>query len=231
MQHLNERIAEEELVFPVVKTPCHLLQVGGEMLHRNLMPRAHHATLEQRERGFNRVRRDAQAAFVADVFFGLMIDRFMFAVELRGVEIVEPGFVRHNHVNSFVHVPSNNLVNLVLVEVRRRDEMQATAALPNAHDWRVFLPLVRILCVTADIHLINFHGALEFVLCLFHCFADAVTEIPRRLIRQAEHSLDLVCRNPLARFGNQISDEKPFREREMRVMEDRSYGHGELIAA
>ncbi len=105
------------------------------------------------------------------------------------------------------------------------------ATLTDADYWRVLFPLVHILGVAADVHLINLHRAREFVVRLFHCLADAVTEVPRGLVGDAEHSLDLVCGNPFARFCHQIGHEEPLRQRQMRVMEDRSHSHGELVAA
>lgn len=231
MQQTNERIAEEVLILAVVKAPRHLLQVGGKMLHRNLMPRAHYATLEQRERGFDRVRRDAEPTLVPDVLLGLVIHRLVFAVVLRGFEVVELRFVGHDDIDGLVHVSRNDLVDFVLIQIAGRDEVQVTAALTNADDWRVLLPLVRVLGVATDVHLVNFNRAFELMVRLFHGLADAVTEIPRGLVGDAEHSLNLVCGDAFARFGNQVRDEKPFRQRQVRVMKDRADRHRELVAA
>jgi hypothetical protein len=41
----------------------------------------------------------------------------------------------------------------------------------------------------------------------------------------------LVSRNPLARFRHQVSNEKPLRKRQMRVVEDCADSYGELVLA
>lgn len=232
MQHLDERIAEEVLILAVVKAPRHLLQVGGKMLHRDFMPRTDNAALEQRERRFDCVRGHGQAAFISNILVFRVIHFLVLGLmESRGAEVVELRFVGHDYVNGFVHVAGDDLVDLVLVQVRGRDEVEAAAALTNANHGRVLLPLIRVLGVTADVHLINFHGAREFVLRLFHGLADAMAEVPRGFVGDAEHSLDLISGDAFARFGHQVGNEKPLRQRQMGVMEDRSHGHGELIAA
>lgn len=37
--------------FPIVETPCHLVQIGCKMLRADLMPRTHDAAREQAESG------------------------------------------------------------------------------------------------------------------------------------------------------------------------------------
>lgn len=202
------------------------------MFDRDFMPCAHHAALEQRERRFDRIGRNAQPAFVPDVFIGLVIDALVFHLVIHGrSEVVELRFVRHDHVHSLVHVSGDDLVNLVLIQVRGRDEVKVSATLTDAHDGRVLLPLVRVLGMASDVHLVNFNCALEFVVRFFHSFADAMAEVPRRLVRDAKHSFDLIRGDALARFRNQVGHKKPLRQRQMRVVEDRSYGRGELIMA
>jgi len=231
LQHLDERIAEEILILSVVETPCHLLQVGWEMLYRDFMPCAYNAALEERECRLDCVRGHAQAAFVPNVFLFRVIHLAMLAVKLRSVEVVELGFVRHDDIDRLVYVAGDNLIDLVLIQVRGGDEMEMPATLTDAHHRLMLLPLVRVLRVTADVHLVNLNRALEFVFGLFHCLADAMAEIPRSLVRSADHALDLIRRNPLARFGKQIRNEEPFSERQMRVVKDRAYSHGELVFA
>jgi hypothetical protein len=46
LQQFNESVANKVGVLPIVETPRHLLQVGGEMLYRDLMTRSHNAMLK-----------------------------------------------------------------------------------------------------------------------------------------------------------------------------------------
>lgn len=202
------------------------------MFDRDFMPCAYNAALEQGKCGFNRIRRDTQAAFVTDVFIGLVIDALVLrlAIHRRG-EIVEPRFVRHDHIHGLVHVSGDDLINLGLIQIARRDEVEMSAALADADYWRVFLPLVCVLGVASDVHLVDLDRSLEFVIRFFHRFADAVAEVPRCLVGDAQHSLDLIRGDALARFRNQVGHQEPFGERKMRVMEDRPDRHRELIVA
>lgn len=231
MQHLHQRIAEKEFVLAVVKTPCHFLQVGWKMFHGNFMPRSNYAALEQGERRLDCVRGHSQPAFVPNVFLFFVVDGLVLALKLRRVEIVEFGFVGHDHINSFVDVPRHDLVDFVLIQVAGGNEMQMTAPLPDANYGLMLLPLIRVLSVTADIHLIHFDSALELMVRFFHCLANSMAEIPCCLVRDAEHSFDLISGHALARFGHQIGHEKPFRQGQVRIVEDRSNGNRELVFA
>jgi len=232
-QQSHERIAEEVLILPVVESPCHLLQVGGEMFHRDFMPRAHNSALEKRERGFNRVRGYAHLAFVADVLFGPVVNALVlrFAVGRRA-EIIEFRFIGHNDINGLVNVALNNLVNLFLIQWGiGLNEVEMSAALTNADYRDVLLPLIGIVRVTADVHLIDFYGAREFMIRLCHRLADAVTEIPRRLVSHTQGALELVCRHTLAALTKQVGAEKPLPQVQMCIVEDGCCGNGELVMA
>ena len=61
--------------------------------------------------------------------------------------------------------------------------------------------------------------------------ADAVAEIPSGLIGDLQDALQLVRRYPLAGFTHQVDCGKPLLERKVGIMEDRSSGNGELVAA
>ncbi len=201
------------------------------MLHGNLMPCADHAALKQRERGFNRVRAHRQTAFIADVFFFAVIYRLVFAAILCESKVVELRFVRHDDIDSGIDIPGNDVVHLSLIEMFGVDKMQAAATLANADDWRVLLPLVFVLCVTANAHLIDFNRALEFVLRFRHCLADSMAQVPCGLIGNPEHPFNLIGTHSLAGFRHQIGNQEPFRQREMGVVEDRTDRDGELIFA
>jgi len=231
LEHLHERIAEQKLVLSIVETEGHLLQVGGEMLDGDFMPRSYNAALEETEGRLDCIRADRQPAFVTDVFFFAVVHSLVLAAILGEVEIVELGFVRHDDIHGRIDVARDNLVDLLLIQILGMNEVQAPAALSDADDRRVLLPLVFVLCVTTDVHLINFDRARQLVLCFFHCLADAMAQIPRGLVGDSEHSLDLIRAHSLARFRKQVDNEKPLSQRQMRVMEDGSNRHRKLVAA
>lgn len=201
------------------------------MLHRNFMPRSDNAALKERECRFDGISCDAHLAFVPDVFFGAMIDALVLgSVVSGGGEVIEIGFVSHDDIYSLVHILRDNLVHLLLIQGRVcLDEVEMSAALTNADYWRVFLPLVRILRVASDIHLVHFNGASEFMIDLSHRLADSVAEIPRGFVAHTERSLELVSGHPLATLAEQVSAEKPLPQIQMCIVEDGCCGNTELV--
>src|SRR6266404_5814103 len=71
--HMAERVDEQIGPVSAIKTKFHFLQVGCEMFSRNLVPRSHDATLEQRERILRSIRVD----FAHDVDAGLVPNDFV----------------------------------------------------------------------------------------------------------------------------------------------------------
>ena len=61
---LKHGVPKQVRILAIVEPPCHLLQVGRQMLCRNPMPRANDAALEQRERGLDSVGAHAQAVLI-----------------------------------------------------------------------------------------------------------------------------------------------------------------------
>ncbi len=64
-----------------------------------------------------------------------------------------------------------------------------------------------------------------------HRGADAVTEIPGCLVGDTDGALQLVGRNPLLAFENEINRQKPLPQRQVGIVHDRSRRHAELVAA
>src|SRR5216683_3390583 len=204
------------------------------MLCRNLMPCSYNPALEERESGLNRVSSDAHPFLVPDVLVCAVIHALMLPPVLGQSEVIELRFVSYDDIHGRVHVASNDVVHGALVYLIGLDEVQMPIALPDADYGSLVYELVFVAlasALAADVRFINFDRASHLVFRLSHSSADAMAEIPRRLVRDAEHSLHLVRGNPLAGFGHQIGNQEPFGQRQMGIVEDRSHGHGELVAA
>src|SRR5207244_13392479 len=84
----------------------------------------------------------------------------------------------------------------------------------------------------ADIGFIHFDSTIEHgLICFFHCCTDAMAKIPSSLIAHPNGTLDLVSGDSLARFAEQQCHHEPFRQRKMRVMEDRADRDRKLVIA
>ena len=98
---MTQGFGKQVAVLSPVKAELHLRQIPGEMLGRNFVPASHDATLQQRERRFDRVR--MHVAF--DVDTSRMLDGFVLrphVAEQGGRGIVQrtrvaTGIVRHNY--------------------------------------------------------------------------------------------------------------------------------------
>src|SRR5216684_1395011 len=204
------------------------------MLCRNLMPCANNPAFEKGERGLDRVRSDTHALFVPDVFVCAVIDALMLSAIFRHPEVIELRFVSHDDIHGRIHVTSNDVVHGALVYQIGLDEVEMPISLADADNGSLVYELVSVafaFALSADVCLIHLDRASQLMFCLSHSGADAMAEIPRRLVGDAEHALHLVGGNPLAGFSHQIGNEEPLRQREMGIVEDGSHGYGELIAA
>ena len=57
--HRAQRVNEQIGILPAIEAECHLVQVKGEMLRADLVPRSNDAALQEREGGLDGVGRDA----------------------------------------------------------------------------------------------------------------------------------------------------------------------------
>lgn len=86
--------------------------------------------------------------------------------------------------------------------------------------------------LAADVGFVSFnHPGQHGWIGLLHGRPDAVAEIPRGLVADSEHPLELVGRDPFLGLGHQVSGDEPLTERKVGVMKDRAGHRRELVAA
>src|SRR5271154_3419670 len=108
------------------------------------------------------------------------------------------------------------------------DGFADSAARPFEAFARVF-----VLRFTADISFIHLNGR-TIQLRRFDSLnggADAMAEIPRGFVADAECSLDLPRAHSLFGFAHEVDSSEPLPQWQMGIVEDRSSGYAELIAA
>src|SRR6266436_8419546 len=197
------------------------------MLCRDFIPRPYDSALEQTECGFDRVCCDAQFTFISHIFIGRMVHGLMLALVLRQVEIVDPRFIGHDYVNGLVHVAGDDVVQNILIDVLSLDEVKVTAALTNADYGSLAFQLAFVaMLLSTDVGFVNLDRASHLVLCFGHSRTDAMAEVPRGLVGDAKHPLDLIRRHSLARLTEEIRSSKPLRQRQVGIMEDRPRHYG-----
>ena len=231
----QHRVTKRKRILSIVKTPCHFVQVGLQMLCTDPMPCSHDPALEQGKRGFYAICVD-----VAIHVHTITVQDFPVLVLRHSGLIQGEGIGRELICDDHIHMAADIFLDVL----RQRaalcifsvEETQIAAALPDSNDnFLGFFASVDTPSdfLSADIGFIHFDRAIQFLKRrhLGHRVADSVAEIPCCPVVDAQHPFKLVRAHSLARLAKQVRRKEPFRERQVRVMEDRASRDGELIAA
>lgn len=229
---MPQRINEQIWILPAIESELHFLQVRRQVLDADLVPRPDDAALQQTECGFDGV----GVNLAAHVLTRTVVDRFVLALKLRQIEAVSRPFISHDHIDRFVHMGSNDVVQRSLGYIARSDKAQITAALADAdHDFFILGPASRwpTMSLSADVGFIDFDRASQFRFAYFdHCGADAMAQIPRGFVAaNFQRALKLIRGHSLACFHKKQHSHEPRFQRQMGIVEDRLRSHTELIAA
>jgi len=195
------------------------------------MPRSENTALEQAKRRFDGIGMNiafhVNLELVSNGFVTAFFPQFLRRAAIR-FEIVG---------KEYVHILTDILVDELLkgaaLYVLRVEESEiATALTDTNHDFLVSESVFFSNGFATDIRFIHFDFAVEHrPIRLHHRSAYAMAEIPSRLVAYSERSLNLAGRHALFRFAEEQGSQKPLRQRQVRVVEDRSGSCAELIVA
>jgi hypothetical protein len=227
--HMTQGVNEQIGVFSAVKAECHLLQVSRQMLHANLVPSSNDPTLQQGECGFDRISVNVAPYILAR----RVIHGFMFSAIFCKVKVIKLRLVGHDDIHGLIHVSCNDVIQLRLVKITGRNEMQSPATFPDADDSSLLFEFSFMTALfSSDVGLINFDSPGHFRGAGFdHRGSDAVAEIPRGLVTPSDDALNLIGAHSLARFAQQVGRNKPLRQRKMRVLKHGARNDGKLMLA
>ncbi len=229
---MTQGIQEQIGVLPTIKPELHLFEICGKMLRADVMPRTSDRPLEERECVLDGVSVD-----VSDyINLGTMIDRFVLV-------FVESGFNHRFRVadpiisDDSIHIHTDAIFDVLSQGVRFGVldviEPDVAAPLPDA-DYDFFVGAASGAPATlhaADIRFVHFDSATEHLLAGFnHGGSDAMAEIPCCFVADSDGPLNLAGRHTFLGFTQQQSSHEPFRQRQVRIIEDRSNRHGELVS-
>ena len=204
------------------------------MLRRDFMPRTNDATLQERECGFNAVRRNV-AVNVNPV---VMVDgevTSVFHSRLNNCRRVRRKFIRHDYVNVFRDVFLDVLRQCARLHILSFEESEIAIALLDA-DNDGFVVVLRLPvttpCLSADQRLIHLHDPIQRLrIDFFHRRTNPMAEVPSRFVGDAQNALQLIRAHALLRLTEQVDAEEPLPQWQVGVIEDRSSSDRELIAA
>jgi hypothetical protein len=229
---MTQSIDEQIGTLPTIESEAHFFQIGSEMLGTNLVPRPGYSALKQRERGFDSVcvgvAHNIDAFAVSD---GFVILDASFADGDR----VSRRIIGKNHFHVLGDVLSDVLSESTRLGVMRMEESEIAVALANA-DYHFLVvhasDAAFALVHAADVCSIHFDFAVHHgFIGLRHRVPDSVAEIPCCFVAHANSALNLAGGHSLFCFAEEVRGKKPFAKREMRVIENRPRGDGELVIA
>lgn len=231
---MSERIEEKIVMLPAIESERHFVEVGAEMLGANFVPASRDAAFQERECRFNGIGVNVRSA--PDVFFFPVIH---FLVPMIADSLsVRRQFIGDNHVHVLGDIFFDVLCERTNFRVLGMEEAKIAVALADADDYffvGALLPapiFSRAMQATADIGFIHLDRSIEHLaVYLFHRRADAMAEIPSGFVADSECALDLAGGHSLFRFAEQERGEKPLVQGQVRVIENRASGDGELVVA
>ena len=105
----------------------------------------------------------------------------------------------------------------------------------NGSDNDSLVPLVAVshpVSLPANVGFVHFHNSLQKISADFaHRGTNTVAEIPRCFVGDFDRSTNLISRNSFFGFDHQVDRQKPFPERQVRIVEDRTASDRKLITA
>lgn len=204
------------------------------MLRADPVPRSNDAALQERKRALDCVRMND----AVNVALLLVLNRLV--LESAHCLRVARHFVRDDQFGILRDVFKCRIAQRLRRDIVNVNEPDISAPLADADDDvfivgvppALFAARMTGISLRADVGFVKLYDTIEFRLVEFsHGVADAVTEIPRRLVAHAQHALDLIRAHALARFAHQHDGKKPLLKRQVRVVKYGSGKRRKLVAA
>ena len=200
------------------------------------MPRTNDAALQERESGFDAVRRDV--AINVDAVVMVHSPVYFITVEsgLSQRSLICGPFISHDQINVTADIFLDVLRQRAGFHILGMEEAEFSAALLDANNHFLFvvlqaLPMFAAL-YAANESLIHLHNAIQWLRIDFlHRSANAMAEIPCSLVGDAEDALQLVGAHAFLGLAEKVDAQEPLPQRQVQIVKDRSGGDGELIAA
>jgi len=231
--HMTQGIEKQIGPIPAIESELHLFKVGREMLGAESVPRSHDAPLEKGKGRFNRIGVNVSH----DIDAGTVVN-FLVVCPLGFPHggIVRGGIIGENDFHVLTDILADVLRERSAFCVSGVEEAQIAVALTDSdHDFFVI-----VLCDVAPtaIHAANvgnvhlYLAIQHWLISLRHRVPDAVTEIPCGFVSaNSERALNLASGHTLLRLTEKKSRSKPCSKWQVRVIENCSSGHGELVVA
>lgn len=233
---MSQRIEEKIVILSAIESERHFVQVGGQMLGADLVPASCDAAFQERERRFDSVCVNVGSA--PDVFFLPVVNFLMAVAEIPKSAPIGGQFIGDDYIHILRDILLNVFCERAHLGIFGMKEAQIAVALANTDDNFLVLTMTpapifsSAARFSADVGFVHLNCSVQHrTASFFHGRADAMTEIPSRLVAHAERALNLASGHSFFRFAEQKCGEKPLCERQMGVIENRARRDGELVVA
>jgi|SRR5579863_3895413 len=204
------------------------------MLRADFMPRSENTALQEREGRLNSIGMNVAIHVDAKAVSNCLVPMPTKTKPPRCAAILAK-IISHKDFHVVRDVLSDVLFESTGANVVRMKETQLAATLPNSDNdfFAVRSASALPVCATANVRFVHLDDAAELRLVDFgHCGPNAMTEIPRGLVRlDSKRTLNLAGGHAFLCFTEKECSEKPRHKWQVRIVEDRVHGHAELVAA
>jgi len=231
----QHRVKKQKRVLAIIESPCHLVQVGGQVLRADLVPCSHNSAFQEREGGFNGVGVNVPVNInpvpMADGFVLSALN----ASTNHGLWIGWK-FVGHHNLDIGTDVFLNVFCKCAGLGIFRVEEPQFTPALSQTnHNFLIIVrrvPAFSPVLLSAYICFVHFYCAIQLGISrLLYSVTNAVRQIPSSPVVDSEPALELIRAHSLARLAENERSKEPLSKRQVRIAEEPARRNGELLAA
>ena len=226
-----QSIAEDMWVVTVVESPFQLFQIAVQMLDAHLVEGSDDGTLEKAPHPFYAI----SVNVANNPLLGRMAHSPVYGVFVLDPK-VRPKFVGVNRLSFIPDCSIDEIMQGSALDIGYAFDPD----LPAALDGSGHPCLIALVCVSfasgassyqSFIHFNNSDQSRAFKGVVAHRLSDAVAEIPSRLVRYSQSSMELIGRYSLAGFAHQIDCRKPFSQRQMGIVHDSARSGAEMVTA
>ena len=229
LEKYKQGVSEEPRVVPIVEPPFKLVQVGVKVLDGDVVVGADDRPLQEAPNVLDGVGVGVSPYPLFEGVIDCLVSGVLVGYAVVGGPIV--GEVGDSFIGGDF---TDELVKGVAVTGLYDLEDYLVSALYGAHDngFVVLVAPTFASYLASNKSFVDLHEAAQGERVGFiGCGSDPVAKIPGRAVCHVESPLELKSGHALFRFSHKVDGEKPFFEREVRVVEHRSGCNAELVAA
>lgn len=210
---------------PLVVAEVELAEIPLQVLCRNMVIGADHATFEDREIAFDRV---SVPEIAPNIFLNRVVDRAVPGKVISDRRINRA--VIGHHIGRLAYLGFEDRLERRAVDARHMPRAHPSVTLYQGHNGFLRRNVVfAVSCFTADVGFVNLDNLvraskLTTNLCVrAHSLADAMAHEPRRFVGDVQRAMQLVRRDAFLTGAHKPKRKRPLAKRHVAPLHDRAY--------